>query len=37
MVLDLPLPQANEHTTAIAQAQCRELLARARLNGRVRD
>src|SRR5271166_1584656 len=40
-VLDLPLPQANEHTTAIAQAQCRELLARrharAGLAGRVRD
>ena len=39
-VLDLPLPQANEHTTAIAQAQCRELLARrhvrAGLAGRVR-
>jgi len=40
-VLDLPLPQADEHTTAIAQAQCRELLARrharAGLAGRVRD
>ena len=40
-VLDLPLPQADEHTTAIAQAQCRELLARrharAGVAGRVRD
>jgi AraC-like DNA-binding protein len=40
-VLDLPLPQANEYTTAIAQAQCRELLARrharAGLAGRVPD
>jgi AraC-like DNA-binding protein len=40
-VLDLPLPQSNEHTTAIAQAQCRELLARRHartgLAGRVRD
>ena len=40
-VLDLPLPQADEHTTAVAQAQCRELLARrharAGVAGRVRD
>ena len=27
-VLDLPLPQADEHTTAIAQVQCNELLER---------
>jgi len=40
-VLDLPLPQANEHTTAAAQAQCRDLLARRHartgLSGQVRD
>jgi AraC-like DNA-binding protein len=40
-VLDAPLPQANEHTTALAQAQCRDLLERRRartgLAGRVRD
>jgi AraC-like DNA-binding protein len=40
-LLDAPLPQANEHTTAIAQAQCRDLLTRRRartgLAGRVRD
>ncbi|MBV2155402.1 AraC family transcriptional regulator [Kitasatospora sp. SUK 42] len=40
-LLDLPLPQANEHTAALALAQCRELLARRRsrtgLAGRVRD
>ncbi|MEU1229159.1 AraC family transcriptional regulator [Streptomyces sp. NPDC005828] len=39
--LDLPLPQANAHTEALALAQCRELLARRRartgLAGRVRD
>lgn len=40
-LLDAPLPQANEHTTALAQAQCRDLLTRRRartgLAGRVRD
>lgn len=40
-LLDVPLPQANEHTAALAQAQCRELLARRRtrtgLAGQVRD
>ena len=40
-ILDLPLPQANEHTTAIARDQCRQLLAsrhaRTGLAGRVRD
>jgi hypothetical protein len=40
-LLDAPLPQANEHTTALAQAQCRDLVARRRartgLAGRVRD
>lgn len=40
-LLDVPLPQANEHTAAVAQAQCRDLLARRRtrdgLAGRVRD
>jgi AraC-like DNA-binding protein len=40
-LLDAPLPQANEHTTALAQEQCRELLTRRRartgLAGRVRD
>jgi AraC-like DNA-binding protein len=40
-VLDLPLPQADEHTTAIAQAQCNELLerrhARTGLAGQIRD
>jgi AraC-like DNA-binding protein len=40
-ILDVPLPQANEHTTAMAQAQCRELLAkrlvRTGLAGQVRD
>ncbi|HKY58001.1 MAG TPA: AraC family transcriptional regulator [Aeromicrobium sp.] len=40
-LLDAPLPQANEHTTALAQAQCRDLLERRRartgLAGRVRD
>jgi AraC-like DNA-binding protein len=40
-ILDLPLPQANEHTTAIAREQCRQLLARrparAGVAGRVRD
>lgn len=38
--LDERLPQADEHTTALAQTQCRELLdrrsARAGLGGRVR-
>ncbi|SDY85737.1 AraC-type DNA-binding protein [Amycolatopsis xylanica] len=28
--LDHPLPQANEHTVAICEAQCRELVARKR-------
>ncbi|WP_158886944.1 AraC family transcriptional regulator [Amycolatopsis anabasis] len=28
--LDRPLPQANEHTVAICEAQCRELVARRR-------
>jgi AraC-like DNA-binding protein len=40
-VLDLPLPQADEHTTATAQAQCNELLerrhARTGLAGQIRD
>lgn len=40
-LLDHPMPQANEHTAALAQAQCRELLqrrrARAGLAGQVRD
>jgi len=40
-VLDRPLPQANEHTAAIAQEHCRRLLdernARTGLAGRVRD
>jgi AraC-like DNA-binding protein len=40
-ILDLPLPQANEHTTAIAREQCRQLLAsryaRTGVAGRVRD
>jgi len=40
-ILDLPLPQANEHTTAIAREQCRQLLAsrhaRSGVAGRVRD
>jgi AraC-like DNA-binding protein len=40
-LLDLPLPQANEHTAALAQAQCRELMqqrhARTGLSGQVRD
>jgi AraC-like DNA-binding protein len=40
-LLDVPLPQANENTTAMAQAQCRELLAkrlvRTGLAGQVRD
>jgi len=40
-ILDLPLPQANEHTTAIAREQCRQLLARRHartgLAGQVRD
>lgn len=40
-LLDVPLPQANEHTAALAQAQCRDLLdrrlARGGLAGRVRD
>ena len=39
--LDLPLPQANEHTAALTQAQCRELMqqrqARTGLSGQVRD
>ena len=40
-ILDLPLPQANQHTAALLQAQCRELLermhARTGLSGQVRD
>ena len=40
-LLDVPLPQANEHTAALAQAQCRDLLARRQarsgLAGQVRD
>ena len=40
-ILDLPLPQANEHTTAIAREQCRQLLAsrhaRTGVAGQVRD
>ena len=40
-ILDLPLPQANDHTTAIAREQCRQLLAsrhaRTGVAGRVRD
>lgn len=40
-VLDVPLPQANENTTEMAQAQCRALLAkrlvRTGLAGQVRD
>jgi AraC-like DNA-binding protein len=39
--IDLPLPQANEHTAALAQAQCRDLMeqrqARTGLSGQVRD
>ncbi|QXQ12577.1 AraC family transcriptional regulator [Skermania piniformis] len=31
--LDLPLPQANAHTGALAQAQCRDLLQRRRTRG----
>ena len=27
-ILDLPLPQSNEHTTTVAREQCRQLLAR---------
>lgn len=40
-LLDLPLPQADEHTAAMAEQQCRDLLtrrqARVGLSGRVRD
>jgi AraC-like DNA-binding protein len=40
-VLDLPLPQSNEHTNTIAKEQCRQLLAsrqaRTGLAGQVRD
>lgn len=40
-IVDERLPQADEHTTALAQEQCRELLdrrqARAGLAGQVRD
>ena len=40
-LLDLPMPQANTHTQALAQEQCRELLersnARTGVAGRVRD
>lgn len=40
-VADALLPQADEHTTALAQAQCRDLLERRRsrsgLSGQVRD
>lgn len=39
--LDQPLPQANEHTVAICEAQCRDLVARRRartgIAQRVRD
>lgn len=39
--LDQPLPQANPHTAALCEAQCRDLLARRRqrvgLAGQVRD
>lgn len=39
--LNQPMPQADEHTAALARAQCRDLLqrrrARAGLAGRVRD
>jgi len=40
-VLDLPMPQANDHAQELAQAQCRDLLERGRARtgvaGRVRD
>lgn len=40
-LIDRPLPQANEHTAALAQAQCRDLLeqrhARTGVSGQVRD
>ncbi len=40
-VLDAPMPQADEHATAMATAQCRELLqrrlSRAGVSGRARD
>ena len=40
-VFEVPLPQANEHTARLAQAQCSELLARRQartgLSGQVRD
>jgi AraC-like DNA-binding protein len=40
-LLDVPLPQASEHTAALTQAQCRDLLERRRsrvgLSGQVRD
>lgn len=40
-LLDAPMPQANEHAAAMAQAQCQELLqrrlARTGLAGKVRD
>jgi AraC-like DNA-binding protein len=40
-LLDVPLPQANPHTAVLAQAQCRDLLARQEartgLAGEVRD
>lgn len=40
-VLDRPLPQANEHTAALCEQQCRELVARRRhragLAGQVRE
>lgn len=40
-LLDVPLPQANPHTAALAQAQCRDLLVRQQvrtgLAGEVRD
>lgn len=40
-VLDLPLPQANERTVQVCEAQCRELLSRRRARvgvaARVRD
>lgn len=40
-ILDLPLPQSNEHTTTVAREQCRQLLARRQartgLAGQVRE
>jgi hypothetical protein len=40
-ILDLPLPQSNEHTNTVAREQCRQLLARRQartgLAGQVRE